>query len=80
MEDKVDELRNTPLGHLVKIGRLYYAAIEFLPQGNTKGNVCVGCAFRDDRGGIEECEYSKACMAHLRPDHESVVFVKIERS
>lgn len=30
--EKVNELRDVPLGHLVKIGRLYYAAIEFLPQ------------------------------------------------
>ena len=49
--EKVNELMNAPLGHLVKIGRLYYAAIEFLPQGNTKGNVCVGCSFRDDEIG-----------------------------
>lgn len=66
MEDKVNELMNAPLGHLVKIGRLYYAAIEFLPQGNTKGNVCVGCSFRDDGGGIEECRYSSACEERLK--------------
>lgn len=76
--EKVDELKNTPLGYLVKIGRSYYAAIEFLPQGNTKGNVCAGCAFRDD-GGVEECRFSSACMAHKRPDHESVIFIKIDR-
>ena len=78
--EKVNELMNAPLGHLVKIGILYYAAIEFLPQGNTQGNVCVGCSFREDGGGIEECRYSCACMAHKRPDGESVIFIKIDRS
>lgn len=71
--EKVNELMNAPLGHLVKIGRLYYAAIEFLPQGNTKGNVCAGCSFRDDGGGIEECRYSGACMAHKRQRPEPPV-------
>lgn len=48
MGNKVDELRNTALGHLVKIGRLYYTAILFSPPEKEKGKVCNGCAFKDD--------------------------------
>lgn len=77
MGNKVEELRNTALGHLVKIGRLYYTVILFSPPEKEKGKVCNGCAFRDE--GAEVCEYAKACMAHLRPDRNSVEFIKVDR-
>ena len=80
--EKVNELRDVPLGHLVKIGRLYYAAVELVRIGGITyhGRTVRGCSFRDDGGGIEECRYSSACMAHKRPDGESVIFIKIDRS
>ena len=60
----INRLKNTPTGLIV----LYYNGQNKIP--------CRGCVFRDD--GARFCEYSSACMAHLRPDHESVVFAKTE--
>lgn len=69
-----ERLRNTPTGFTVKVGEINVQVLRFKPYLNTKATVCRGCVFRDD--GARFCEYSKACMAHLRPDHESVVFAK----
>lgn len=72
-----DRLRNTPTGFTVKVGEINVQVLRFKPYLNTKVTVCRGCVFRDD--GARFCEYSKACMAHLRPDHESVVFAKTNK-
>lgn len=69
-----DRLRNTPTGFTVKVGEINVQVMRFVPCVNTKATICKGCAFRDE--GARFCEYSSACMAHLRPDHESVVFAK----
>lgn len=69
-----DRLRNTPTGFTVKVGEINIQVLRFTPNIKTKATVCRGCAFRDE--GARFCEYSKACMAHLRPDQESVVFAK----
>ena len=57
--------------------RLNIRVMRFVPCTNTKATICKGCAFRDE--GARFCEYSSACMAHLRPDHESVVFAKTNK-
>lgn len=69
-----ERLRNTPTGFAVKVGEINIQVMRFVPCTNTKATIFKGCAFRGD--GARDCEYSKACMAHLRPDHESVVFSK----
>lgn len=62
----INRLKNTPTGLIVEKYSPYYNGQNKIP--------CRGCVFRDE--GARFCEYSKACMAHLRPDHESVVFAK----
>ena len=70
-----ERLRNTPTGLIVLVGDMRIVVEKYRPYYNgQKATVCRGCVFRDD--GARFCEYSKACMAHLRPDHESVVFAK----
>lgn len=72
-----ERLRNTPTGFVIQVGtkRVQVKRFEAIYQG--KAVVCRGCVFRDE--GARFCEYSKACMAHLRPDHESVVFAKTNK-
>lgn len=70
----VDRLRNTPTGFTIKVGEINIQVMRFVPNIKTKATICNGCAFKDE--GARFCEYSSACMAHLRPDHESVVFAK----
>lgn len=72
-----ERLRNTPTGFTVKVGEINVQVIRFTPNIKTSEMVCRGCAFRDE--GARFCEYSSACMAHLRPDHESVVFAKTNK-
>lgn len=72
-----ERLRNTPTGFVIQVGtnRVQVKRFEAIYQG--KAVVCRGCLFRGD--GARDCEYSKACMAHLRPDHESVVLAKTNK-
>lgn len=73
-----ERLRNTPTGLMVKIGEINIQVMRFVPNIKTKATICKGCVFRDE--GARFCEYSSACMAHLRPDGESVIFINIDRS
>ena len=45
-------------------------------SGSYNSYVCLGCAFRKPSGAAC-CEFSVACMAHFRPDRESVIFAKV---
>lgn len=70
-----ERLRNTPTGLIVLVGDMRIVVEKYSPYHNGQNKIpCRGCVFRED--GARFCEYSKACMAHLRPDHESVVFAK----
>lgn len=74
----IERLKNTPTGFFVQVGKNNMEVRRFEASLQSKGIVCRGCSFRGD--GARSCEYSKACMAHLRPDHESVIFINIDRS
>ena len=50
---------------------------KYRPYYNGQNKIRAGDA--SSGRGARFCEYSKACMAHLRPDHESVVLLKQER-
>lgn len=75
----IEKLRDTPTGFVVKVGGINVVVLRYIPNTNDKGVVCKGCALSSGLGA-RSCEYSKACMAHLRPDHESVVFAKIRKA
>lgn len=73
-----ERLRNTPTGLIVLVGDMKIIVEQYSPYYNGQNKIpCRGCVFRDD--GARFCEYSKACMAHLRPDHDSVVLLKLRR-
>ena len=68
-----ERLRNTPTGLIVLVGDMKIIVEKYRPYYNGQNKIpCRGCVFRDE--GARFCEYSSACMAHLRPDYESVVF------
>lgn len=70
-----ERLRNTPTGFIVLVGDMKIVVEKYRPYYNGQNKIpCRGCVFHDK--GARFCEYSSACMAHLRPDHESVVFSK----
>lgn len=55
----------SPTGLIVLVGDMKIIVEKYRPYYNGQNKIpCRGCVFR------------KACMAHLRPDHESVVFAK----
>lgn len=70
-----ERLRNTPTGFVIQVWdkKIQVKRFDAIYQG--KAVICRGCIFRG--AGARLCKYSKACMAHLRPDHESVVFAKM---
>lgn len=70
----IERLKNTSTGFLVQVGKNNMEVRRFEASLQSKGIVCRGYSFRND--GARFCEYSSACMVHLRPDHESVVFAK----
>ena len=71
----INRLKNTPTGLIVLVGDMKIIVEKYRPYYNGQNKIpCRGCVFRDE--GARFCEYSKACMALLRPDHESVVFAK----
>lgn len=73
-----ERLRNTPIGLIVLVGDMKIVVEKYSPYYNGQNNIpCRGGVFRDEDARF--CEYSKACMAHLRPDHESVVFAKTNK-
>lgn len=70
----INRLRNTPTGFTVKVGGTNVRVVRFNPNIKSNGALCIGCVFRGE--GARFCEYAPACMAHMRPDHESVVFAE----
>lgn len=59
-------------GTLVEVRRANFA-------NRSSKTICEGCVFRDKERGARGCPYASACMAHLRPDRESVVFAKTDK-
>lgn len=70
----IKKLRNMPTGFTVRLGGTTLEVVRFNPYRS--GSLCGGCAFRDSNLGAKHYPYASACMAHLRPDRESVVFAK----
>ena len=60
-------------------GSLYIVKpVHNLEKGNTASG-CYSCDFENE-GGAETCPLSKTCMAHLRPDRQSVIYRKHKNS
>ena len=70
----IQMLRSTRSGASVKVGRATVTPVRYQP---VRMGRCGGCVFKEGDNGAESCGYSPACMAHLREDGESVVFVKL---
>lgn len=68
-------LTRTPVGRSVRVGGDKYVVKRFNATQKDRKPLCMSCVFRDGYGA-RKCPYARACMAHLRPDKESVYFWK----
>ena len=71
---QINRLRSSGLGEKVKMGYMTYEAITFNRHFN--GSPCAQCCFGVGHKRAESCGVSQACMAHLREDGQSVIFVR----
>ena len=74
-ESGMRKLMCTPIGRFVRVGGDKYVVKRFNATQKGRKPLCMSCVFRDGYGA-RKCPYARACMAHLRPDRESVYFVK----
>lgn len=74
-ESDMRKLMCTPIGRSVRVGGNKYVVKRFNGMQKDRKPLCMSCVFRDGYGA-RKCPYARACMAHLRPDRESVYFGK----
>lgn len=72
-EFQLTRLRNTPCGHKVVINNKGYKPSTF----NRSLRPCRQCCFGGEDTFANDCEFSSACLAHLREDKKSVVFKRV---
>lgn len=71
-------LTRTPVGRSVRVGGDKYVVKRFNATQKDRKPLCMSCVFRDGNGA-RKCPYARACMAHLRPDRESVYFEEVKK-
>lgn len=71
-------MTRTPVGRSVRVGGDKYVVKRFNATQKDRKPLCLSCVFRDGNGA-GECPYARACMAHLRPDRESVYFEEAKK-
>ena len=71
-------LTRTPVGRSVRVGGDKYVVKRFNATQKDRNPLCMSCVFRDGYGA-RKCPYARACMAHLRPDGESVYFEEVKK-
>lgn len=69
----LEELRVLKLDHVANIQGTKIAARKPKAYSSTNDPGCTGCMFQKD-GGAADCDLKSACMAHKRPDNNSVIF------
>ena len=74
-ESDLKILMNAPVGRSVWVDGNRYIVKRFNGMQKDRKPLCMSCVFRDGCGA-RLCKYARACMAHLRPDRESVYFGK----
>lgn len=66
----MNELKTTPVGRCI-----IFKGVKIRPVQSSKG--CKGCVFETE-AGARSCKQSLSCFAHMRPDHQSVIFTHKE--
>lgn len=76
--DLEERLRNTRVGKYVRDGdRISELSVRSSAEAADGKPVCHSCVFgRKPELSANECPYRESCMAHLRPDGKSVIFVR----